>query len=293
MDFSALELDSLKTKFMGFISESQNIREKIKENLPAVLESSRDNIRFISEEIDKVYAKPKKVKLLDFNRPEFYMGEHICARMGYAADGNIRANAASGGMVTALLCHMLETGEIDGAWVTRSEIKDGKLGYKTFIATTREELMESSSSVYMYMPLMKHVDMLREFNGKLAVVLVPCQMRAFTAMLEKEPALKEKVVLKLGLYCSGSHSENATLVPLRKKKISLEGAKEPVLPPWSLARTFHRAVRGRQRKDPQLPQDDMRIQKRVLLQPGELAWSARIITATLRISASAISGSRK
>ena len=225
VDFSALELDSLKTKFMGFISESQNIREKIKENLPAVLESSRDNIRFISEEIDKVYAKPKKVKLLDFNRPEFYMGEHICARMGYAADGNIRANAASGGMVTALLCHMLETGEIDGAWVTRSEIKDGKLGYKTFIATTREELMESSSSVYMYMPLMKHVDMLREFNGKLAVVLVPCQMRAFTAMLEKEPALKEKVVLKLGLYCSGSHSENATLVPLRKKKISLEGAK--------------------------------------------------------------------
>ena len=267
VDFSALELDSLKTKFMGFISESQNIREKIKENLPAVLESSRDNIRFISEEIDKVYAKPKKVKLLDFNRPEFYMGEHICARMGYAADGNIRANAASGGMVTALLCHMLETGEIDGAWVTRSEIKDGKLGYKTFIATTREELMESSSSVYMYMPLMKHVDMLREFNGKLAVVLVPCQMRAFTAMLEKEPALKEKVVLKLGLYCSGSHSENATLVPLRKKKISLEGAKRP---PWSLARTFHRAVRGRQRKDPQLPQDDMRIQKRVLLQPGEL-----------------------
>ena len=193
VDFSALELDSLKTKFMGFISESQNIREKIKENLPAVLESSRDNIRFISEEIDKVYAKPKKVKLLDFNRPEFYMGEHICARMGFAADGNIRANAASGGMVTALLCHMLETGEIDGAWVTRSEIKDGKLGYKTFIATTREELMESSSSVYMYMPLMKHVGMLREFYGKLAVVLVPCQMSAFTAMVGKgSPRCKKR-----------------------------------------------------------------------------------------------------
>ena len=159
VDFSALDLDQLKIKFMGFMQDSRNIRRKISENLPAVLESSRDNIRFISEEIDKVYAKPKKVKLLDFNRPEFYMG----ARMGYAADENIRANAASGGMVTALLCHMLEKGEIDGAWVTRSEIKDGKLGYKTFIATTREELMESSSSVYMHMPLMKHVDMLREF----------------------------------------------------------------------------------------------------------------------------------
>ncbi|MGN1339623.1 MAG: polysaccharide pyruvyl transferase family protein [Oscillospiraceae bacterium] len=225
VDFSALELDSLKLKFMGFIKESPNIREKIAQNLPQVLESSRDNIRFISEEIDKVYAKPKKVKLLDFNDPEKYMGGHIACRMGYAADENIRANAASGGMVTALLCHLLETGQIDGAWVTRSEIKDGKLGYKTFIATTREQLMESSSSVYMYMPLMKHVKMLEDFNGKLAVVLVPCQMRAFSAMLEKNPALKEKIVLKLGLYCSGSHEENATLVPLRKKKISLDGAK--------------------------------------------------------------------
>lgn len=225
VDFSALDLDALKIKFMGFIKESTNIREKISRNLPQVLESSRDNIRFISEEIDKVYAKPKKVKLLDFNDPEKYMGEHIACRMGYSADENIRANSASGGMVTALLCHLLETGQIDGAWVTRSEISGGKLGYKTFIATTKEQLMESSSSVYMYMPLMKHVKMLEEFSGKLAVVLVPCQMRAFNAMLEKNPALKEKIVLKLGLYCSGSHDENATLVPLRKKKISLDGAK--------------------------------------------------------------------
>ncbi len=225
VDFSALELDLLKLKFMGFMKETPNIREKIAENLPQVLESSRNNIRYIGEIIDQIYAKPKDVKLLDFNDPEKYMGEHICCRMGYAADEKIRANAASGGMVTALLCHLLDTKQIDGAWVTRSEIKDGKLGYKTFIATTREQLMECSSSVYMSMPLMKHIGMLEKFSGRLAVVLVPCQMRAFTALLEKKPELKEKIVLKLGLYCSGSHNENATLVPLKKKKISLEGAK--------------------------------------------------------------------
>ena len=223
-DFSSLELETLKEKFNAFMADNETIRTKIKENLPEVLESSRDNIRYISEVIDTVMAKPKKVKLLDFNNPEKYMGEHIACRMGYAADETIRANAASGGMITALLCHLLETKQIDGAWVTRSEIKDGKLGYKTFIATTCEELRESSSSVYMYMPLLQHVDMLREFDGKVAVVLVPCQMRAFSAMLEKDAELAAKVALKVGLYCSGSHHENATLVPLRKKKISLENA---------------------------------------------------------------------
>lgn len=225
VDFSALELDSLKDRFLAFIADEDNIRAQINQALPAVLESSRDNIRFISEYIDAAYEKPRKNKLLDFNDPDKYIGEHICCRMGYAADETIRANAASGGMVTALLCHLLETGQIDGAWVTRSEIKDGKLGYKTFIATTPEQLREASSSVYMTMPLLQHTKMLEDFKGRLAVVLVPCQMRAFSNILENKPALKEKVVLKLGLYCSGSHHENATLVPLKKAKISLSGAE--------------------------------------------------------------------
>lgn len=30
---------------------------------------------------------------------------------------------------------MLRMGQIDGAWVTRSAIKEGKLSYKAFIAT--------------------------------------------------------------------------------------------------------------------------------------------------------------
>ncbi len=224
VDFSALEINALKEKFTGFMAENDAIRAKIREHLPAVLESSRENIAAISEVIDKVTEKPKKVKLLDFNNPEKYMGEHIACRMGYAADEKIRANAASGGMITALLCHLLETKQIDGAWVTRSEIREGKLTYKTFIATTKEQLMESSSSVYMHMPLLQHIDMVEQFDGKLAVVLVPCQMRALTAMLDKRPELKEKIVLKMGLYCSGSHTENATLLPLKKKKISLQNA---------------------------------------------------------------------
>ncbi len=223
-DYSTLELDSLKSKFLGFMHDSSEIREKITRNLPKVKESSLDNIRFIGEIIDLIDARPKPVKLLDINEPDRYIGEHICCRMGYAADESIRANAASGGMVTALLCYMLETKKIDGAWVTRTEIKDGKLGYKTFIATTPEQFKEASSSVYMNMPLMKHINMLEKFKGKLAVVLVPCQMRAFTNYLESHPALKERVVLKLGLYCSGSHEEGATLLPLKKEGISLDGA---------------------------------------------------------------------
>lgn len=57
VDFSALQLDSLKSKFMGFVKESPNIREKIAAALPQVLESSRDNIRYIGDVVDHIYAR--------------------------------------------------------------------------------------------------------------------------------------------------------------------------------------------------------------------------------------------
>ena len=110
-------------------------------------------------------------------------------------------------MVTALLCHLLKTRQIDGAWVTRSAIRDGKLGYDTFIATTEEELRSASSSIYMNMPLLKHVNVVKEFDGKVAVVMTPCMLKGLTKMMDRDQDLKSKIVLKLGLYCSGNHSE--------------------------------------------------------------------------------------
>lgn len=67
VDFSALELDLLKSRFMGFISDEDNIRAQLRAALPSVLESSRDNIRYISEVIDEVTENKKD----DGGREEF------------------------------------------------------------------------------------------------------------------------------------------------------------------------------------------------------------------------------
>ncbi|MCR5792101.1 MAG: Coenzyme F420 hydrogenase/dehydrogenase, beta subunit C-terminal domain [Lachnospiraceae bacterium] len=226
IDFSRLTSDDLMASFEEFMKHKDEIKVSIEENYDKVMESSRENIRLTSEIIDEIMEHPKKKgKLFDYNNPEKYLGEHVACRKGYAADETIRANAASGGMVTALLVHLLKTGQIDGAWVTKTAIRDGKLTYDTFIATTEEELRSASSSIYMQMPLLKHLDIVRKFQGKVAVVLTPCLLNSLTKMMEKEPELKEKIVLKLGLYCSGNHSDKATLLSMKHSKVSLEGAK--------------------------------------------------------------------
>ncbi len=226
IDFSKLELSSLIEEFKRFEAAEDEIRSNLDRNYDAVMESSADNIRYIGEVVDAVMQKTRKTgKLLDVQNPEKYMGDFIACRMGYAADESIRANAASGGMITALLVNWLETGKIDGAWVSRTAFEDGKLTYKTFIATTKEEILGCSSSVYMEMPLMKHINILREFNGKVAVVFTPCMMRAFNLLCEKDPELKAKVAVRLGLYCSGNHSDKATTFSMIKSGIDTADAK--------------------------------------------------------------------
>ncbi len=226
IDFSKLSADSLLASFEEFTQNEDAIRQNLNLYYDEVMESSRDNIRHISGVIDGIIAKPSKrlKKLFDYNDPDRYLGEHIACRKGYASDETIRANAASGGMITALLCHWLKEGHIDGAWVTKSKIEDGKLSYDTFIATSEEEIRSCSSSIYMDMPLMKHIDMVKEFDGKIAVVMTPCMIRALDTLMKKDEALADKIVLKLALYCSGNHAEGATTLPLAKAGISLENA---------------------------------------------------------------------
>jgi len=225
IDFSELSVGELTERFESFIVNKEDIHSKISENIEAVIKSSLNNIAYISEIIDKVVLVPKKGALLDTSNTDRYIGKHITCRMGYASDQSIRQNCSSGGMVTALLCHLIRTKQIDGAWVTKSIIVNGELGYKTFIATTEEEIRDCGTSIYMYIPLLKHFDELLQFNGRIAVVLLPCQMRALNNIIEKRPELKQKILLKIALYCSGVYSKSATLIPLNKKKVSLDNAE--------------------------------------------------------------------
>jgi len=219
VDYSNLSLSILSEKFEEALAQRDEIAKSIEAYWPEVLESSLDNIRYFSGIVEHLdLPKKRKIKTLNFNEPTLYLGKYNSCRMGYAADERLRATAASGGMVTALLCSLLRSGEIDGAWVTRSFVRDGKLDYDTFIATTEEEIKSCSGSIYTDIPQMKHVEVLSEFQGKVAVVMLPCHMRALNKYVEKNPGLSDKLALRICLYCSGVVNEKCIDLVLKKKK---------------------------------------------------------------------------
>ena len=60
IDFSSLTLDSLWEAFTGFLEQEEEIRSRLSKNHDRVMESSRDNIRFVKETLDRILENGKQ-----------------------------------------------------------------------------------------------------------------------------------------------------------------------------------------------------------------------------------------
>ena len=153
----------------------------------------------ITDRIGRKHWTPEQVRK--------YAGEYLHVYFTYALDERYRGAAASGGSTTALLAHMLETGVVDGALVLKSEVVDGRLTCRFFIAKNREELISAQGSKYMAVHFTRDaLPLIRAFEGKLAVVALPCDSTMLTRLREKDAAIADKVRFIIALVC-GHNSE--------------------------------------------------------------------------------------
>ncbi|MGB7341142.1 MAG: Coenzyme F420 hydrogenase/dehydrogenase, beta subunit C-terminal domain [Phototrophicaceae bacterium] len=136
-----------------------------------------------------------------------YVGYYENTYLAHATDQQLRENAASGGAVSALLMYMLEQKLIDGALVLDSVIADGKVRPKFIIAQSVEEIMQAQGSKYSAVYFSQQaLPLLQAFDGRLAVVALPCDARILQAYRSKHAEFNEKIKMVIALYC-GHNSE--------------------------------------------------------------------------------------
>ena len=156
--------------------------------------------------LDDVFGKVLK-KQWPPEKVEQYVGKYRQTYLSYATDESFRTNAASGGSVTALLAYLLQTGQIDGALVCRTRVEENKVRAEFFIAKTVEELKSAQASKYVSVYFASQATpLIRKFNGRLAVVGLPCDIEILTRACQDNKELREKVILKIALFC-GHNSE--------------------------------------------------------------------------------------
>ena len=123
------------------------------------------------------------------------LGQVKKVRTGYAADPDIRRRGASGGVISRVLIHLLESGLIDGAIVVQQGIPEPEKA-RVKIARTRDEILAAAESIYVPVSVL---DILRDLKPgeRYAMTCVPDQSSAlrFLQLAGFEPAKQVHFVL--------------------------------------------------------------------------------------------------
>jgi len=131
-------------------------------------------------------------------------GEYKEVFTARSSDEHIRSIAQDGGTVTALMCHALESGFIDGAVLSK---KSGEEWVPSqYVATTRQEILGSAKSVYALSP---NLYQLKEATREKALdrvgyVGLPCQVEAIRKMQLYPFGARDiidRLALVVGIFC--------------------------------------------------------------------------------------------
>ena len=145
--------------------------------------------------------------------------------ISHSTDYETRFHCASGGTVSSILIYLLDNKIIEGAVVTQFKINN-PLEVETIIATTKEEILNAKSSKYCPVHMDGIITKLKSFNGRIAFVGLPCHIQTLRRIENKFSWLKEKIVLYIGLLCSGSKDTNALSYLLKTNGLKVNGIKK-------------------------------------------------------------------
>lgn len=143
-----------------------------------------------SPEVNPSYPKMNEMVFGKKDPRSMLLGEYKRIAIAHSTDEEIRSNAASGGILTAVLCHLLETGKIKGAVVLTMDKEKPWRAIPT-IAHTKAEILDSGQSKYAVSPVNTILSELEKEEGPLAYVGLPHQVFAIRRLLSlKHPSVR-------------------------------------------------------------------------------------------------------
>lgn len=152
-------------------------------------------------------------------RIQKYIGEHYSSWLLYSQVEDIQVNAASGGVITTLMYYLLEKGEIDGVLVMTSGVNANEVYTKYEIVTTKEDLMRSQGSKYINSNYSRDaVPLIKSFQGRLGVVLLPCNSWVVDRLMKNDPEIAEKIKLRITLFCGHVSDPGLTRMTIERNK---------------------------------------------------------------------------
>ncbi len=166
----------------------------------------------------------------EFNK---HTGYYLKNYAGYVKEDTFREKGSSGGMGNWIAAQLLEKKLVDGI----IHVKDAKSDksnvlFEYQISNTLDELSEGAKSKYYPIELSKVLELVRENEGKYALIGIPCFIKSVRLLASQDKLINERIKFFIGLVCGhlksdmfaksigwqlGIEPENLTNINFRKK----------------------------------------------------------------------------
>ena len=135
-----------------------------------------------------------------------YWGPVLECRTGHSTDPALRHQASSGGGISALLVHLLESGAVDR--VIQIAASDAvPVANETVVSVTPGEVFTAAGSRYAPSAPLARLEEMLEAPGKAAFVGKPCDVAALRAIARRDPRVDAKIPWMLSFFCAGVPSQ--------------------------------------------------------------------------------------
>ncbi|MFZ5749509.1 MAG: Coenzyme F420 hydrogenase/dehydrogenase, beta subunit C-terminal domain [Pseudomonadota bacterium] len=136
-------------------------------------------------------------------RPESDLwGPVIATRTGWATEDALRHGASSGGVLSAVLAHLLRSGAVDAVIQTAAD-PDLAIGNATVVSDTPEAVARAAGSRYAPSAPLDGL-LARIADGRrYAFVGKPCDAAALRAIAQRDSAVAAAVPVILSFFCAG------------------------------------------------------------------------------------------
>lgn len=136
-------------------------------------------------------------------------GPLIKARLGWSSHAELRQNASSGGGLSAILTHLLASGEVN--YVVQTSVSPGSpVRNALAISTGLDDVFHAAGSRYAPSSPLEDIAARLNAPGRFAFVGKPCDVAGLRQLARHDPRVNEKVPYMLAFMCAGVPSYRGT-----------------------------------------------------------------------------------
>ena len=129
-------------------------------------------------------------------------GPIVAARTGHAAVADLRHQASSGGVISAVLIHLLESKQVDCVIQTSASLESPARN-QIVLSRTAADVRAAAGSRYAPSAPLESLKYYLAQPGRFAFVGKPCDVAALRALTKDDAALAARIPYMISFFCAG------------------------------------------------------------------------------------------